>query len=216
MASLEEHFFEAARPDAVLRLADQGEQAVAVVGRTSDLGIVREPHVALALWERDLPAAFQSTLDRLDLDAVDDVDLAIDLPAASPTLAASLIASGYPERAATPLAADMLQLGERLAALAGETRVRLRLEVVETDSCRKFHADYVTLRLLVTYRGPATQWIRAGSPDTIEQVERGAAAVFKGRLMLEEPTILHRSPPIAATGEQRLLLTIDTPRQGRA
>lgn len=216
MASLSEHSFEAAQAGSALCLADRGDRTVAIVGAASDLGIVRKPHVALALWERDLSAVLLDAVDRLDLEAVDDVDLTIDFPAATPMLAASLIASGYPERAARPLAADMLNLGEQLAALTDVARVRLRLEVVETDACRKFHADYVTLRLLATYRGPATQWVRTLAPDTIEQVERGAAAVFKGRLMLERPTILHRSPPLAATGEQRLLLTVDTPRQSVA
>ena len=37
----------------------------------------------------------------------------------------------------------------------------------------------------------------------------GAVAVFKGRMLLDPPTVLHRSPPITASGERRLLLAID-------
>jgi hypothetical protein len=40
-------------------------------------------------------------------------------------------------------------------------------------------------------------------------VPTGAVGVFKGRLLLDPPTILHRSPPISATGERRLVLAID-------
>jgi hypothetical protein len=37
----------------------------------------------------------------------------------------------------------------------------------------------------------------------------GEVGIFKGRLWAEEPSILHRSPPIAASGERRLLLVLD-------
>ena len=70
-------------------------------------------------------------------------------------------------------------------------------------------ADYVTLRLLCTYAGPGTQWCRAAAPDAIYEVPTGAVGVFKGRMLLDPPTVLHRSPPIAATGGQRLILVID-------
>ncbi len=87
--------------------------------------------------------------------------------------------------------------------------MKLRLEVVETDACRRFHADFVTYRLLTTYCGAATQWVRSTQPETIETLRAGDVAIFNGRVLLEEPTILHRSPPIAGTGETRLLLVID-------
>jgi hypothetical protein len=216
VASLEEHLAETTEPGSTSRSANRVDRAVAVISVSDDLSIVREPHVVLALWERDRPAAFFDVLDSLDLGNVDDLDMTIHLPVAASTLAASLIASGYPEEAAVPLAADIRELGRTFAMLTDAGRVRVRLEVVETDACRKFHADYVTLRLLATYRGPATQWVRTASPETIEQAERGAAVVLKGRLMLQEPVILHRSPPITSTGKQRLLLTIDTPRESAA
>ena len=85
----------------------------------------------------------------------------------------------------------------------------IRLEVVDTDACRRFHTDYTTLRLLTTYRGQATQWIRVGSPDRIEQMAAGEIGIFKGRRLLDDPPILHRSPPIGDRGESRLLLVID-------
>ena len=196
--------------------AEAPQEAVALVRAMKDLVRVLEPHVALALWERELPSAFLDRVDRIDLGSVDDLDVTTDVFVSGATLAASLLACGYPGEAASLLAADMLQVGSQLASLVGTMRVRMRLEVVETDACRKFHADHVTLRLLATYRGPATQWSRTVRRDTVEQIGRGAAAVLKGRLMMEEPRILHRSPPISGTGERRLLLTIDPPRQSAA
>lgn len=216
LAGVAEHGRAAVKSIAVRRTDQGGQEPVAVVGALEDLRAVLDPHVALALWDRELPPAFLGLVDRIDLSGVDDVDVMMEVSSSPSALAASLLAGGYPEEAAVLLATDMLQMARQLACLAEATRVRIRLEVVETDACRKFHADYVTLRLLTTYRGAATQWIRTALPGVVEQVSRGAVAVLKGRLMLAEPTILHRSPPIAGTGERRLLVTLDPPREEAA
>ena len=193
-------------------LADREQGTVARVSRLDGLCVAAEPQIALALWERDLPDPLLKELNSLDLNAVDDLDVTLDVSASALTLAASLLASGYSEVLAGLLAADMMPLARALGTLVDVPRVRMRLEVVETDSCRKFHADYVTQRLLVSYRGPATQWVHVGDPEAIGQARTGDAAILKGRLLMDEPAILHRSPPIAGTGVQRILLTIDTPR----
>jgi len=102
------------------------------------------------------------------------------------------------------------------------TAVAIRLEVIETNACRKFHADHVTARLICSYAGPGTQWIDdrdamalAGGADpatlTVRQVATGDVALFKGHDRSETP-IVHRSPPIAGTGTRRLVLVIDPAR----
>ena len=88
----------------------------------------------------------------------------------------------------------------------------VRLDVVDTDACRRFHADYVPLRLLCTYVGPGTQWHRCDRADRVEQLAAGEVAIFKGRDALDPPVLLHRSPPISRTGERRLLLVLDRVR----
>ncbi|OWK27704.1 DUF1826 domain-containing protein [Sphingomonas mucosissima] len=77
------------------------------------------------------------------------------------------------------------------------------------DACRRFHADYVTYRMLTTYHGAAIQWVRSEAPPAIEQMRAGEVAIFKERPMLDEAPILHGSRPIAGTGETRLLSVID-------
>lgn len=172
----------------------------------SSLDAIARPDAALAIWWRSLPDALRAALAFLDLDMVDDVSL--DL-AAGEAIDGALADAGYADPIATLLAEDIGLLVRRHAALIGEDRLRLRLEVVETDACRRFHADFVTLRLLCSYVGPGTQWCRADAADAVCEVPTGAVAVFKGRLLLDPPTILHRSPPISATGERRLVLAID-------
>lgn len=115
------------------------------------------------------------------------------------------------DRLPPALATDMAGLAGRFAALTGHAAVRLRLDRIETDACRKWHLDYTDLRLVTSYAGPGTQYRLPGA-DRIFDIPTGAIALFKGRHappghMLVE----HRSPPIAGTGISRLVLVIDTP-----
>jgi hypothetical protein len=181
---------------------------------------ITQPGIAVAIWERRLAGPLRDELAQLVLDEVDDTLFKTVLDALDNDLSAAMNEAGYPDTPA--LRDDIASLARRHAAIVGEDDIGIRLEVVETDACRKFHADYVTARCITTYLGQGTQWIEASSPDraglrggpAIEQIETGAVAMFKGRLWQESPTILHRSPPIGASGEQRLVLAIDpAPRE---
>ncbi len=173
------------------------------------LQAILAPDCALAIWDRALPAALVADLAALDPDSVDDIDAIVHADSATIAVAVLLGGAGYDQATALMLATEIGLSAEHLARLAPVERLRIRLEIVTTDACRRFHADRVTLRLLVTLHGPGTQWIGTADPDAIEQVPTGAVAVFKGRLLVEDPAILHRSPPIAGTGRHRLMLAID-------
>ena len=70
--------------------------------------------------------------------------------------------AGYadtPERAA--LIDDIVSLAKRYGDIMQIDAVSVRLAVVTTNSCRKFHADYVKARLITTYVGTGTLWIEA-------------------------------------------------------
>lgn len=177
--------------------------APAMRGATSvALDTILHPRVALALWERPSLAGTA----QLDLDTIDDLSFNL-APGDDPS--DTLTAAGYRAPVAHDLAADIAMLAARHRRLTGSHASRVRLDVIETDACRRFHADYVTLRLLCTYVGAGTQWCWADAPEAIHDLAPGTVGLFKGRVLMEDPTILHRSPPIAATGEQRLLLVID-------
>lgn len=184
------------------------DHAVAIGADPASLEDIVRRDTALAIWRRPVPEPLRALLDTLDLATIDDLSVVPDAAG----IAIALRDAGYPGAVVPALAADIDLLARRQAALAGEDRLALRLEVIETDACRRFHADYITLRLLCTYVGPGTEWHRAEVPGQVERVPTGAAAVFKGRLLLDPPVVLHRSPPISATGEQRLVLVIDPVR----
>lgn len=196
-------------------LAWPGHARIAARGQALD-AILADP-VNLAVWQRsDAPV-----IDVGGLDTVEDI--AVVVPAgAGAAISDALAAAGYDDALAVLLAHDIGELAGRFAALLRIERVAIRLEVVETDACRRFHADYVAVRLICTYTGPGTQWLAnddaaALAPGaeppaaTIRSIATGDVALFKGRDRSDTP-IVHRSPPIVGTGARRLVLVIDPAR----
>ncbi|WP_379542795.1 DUF1826 domain-containing protein [Novosphingobium piscinae] len=110
---------------------------------------------------------------------------------------------------------DISALVARFAALLGLSEVRIRLEAINTNACRKIHADYTDVRLITTYFGPGTDYVPHGHEPieaNLKRLPAGTIALFKGRLFHDgHPPCFHRSPPVGDTGERRLVLVIDTP-----
>ncbi|MGW8134024.1 DUF1826 domain-containing protein [Sphingomonas zeae] len=170
------------------------------------LATIDQPQVTLAVWERPSPLLAP--------------DLA-DFPTVRFAAATPLVAAGVREAlGALPaqpwhetLAPDVARLAMLYATWTGDDRVEVRMERVTGNGCWKFHADYVGLRLITTYCGHGTQWLPQGATDDAEPraLSAGDVGLFKGRERAGERAIIHRSPPIAGTGEDRLLLVIDAP-----
>lgn len=180
------------------------------------LAAIRDPECNLAIWQRRAFADFSPLTGGTpnDLRFTSDPD---GLPA---TLADALAANGFAGDAALhrALVEDAAVLARLFCDAMGLATVELRLEVVRTDSCRKFHADYVTARLITTYVGEGTQWLdeadadrvaTGGEPQRIHRLAPFDVGLFKGKLSAERPAI-HRSPPIIGTdGGARLLLVLN-------
>ncbi len=173
----------------------------------------------------------------------DDIAAALDAadPAHLPSLrvrgAAADMAAGLrryfrawdfsPPALAGWLADDVAGLARLYGQVSGADTILVRLECIRTDGCTRFHADNVGLRLVSTYRGPGTEWLSpravartpAGQPlpeSAIRQMPRGAVALMRGSRDAEPdcPALLHRSPPVAGTGQIRLFLAIDAEPDG--
>ncbi|MGR3712896.1 MAG: DUF1826 domain-containing protein [Shimia sp.] len=117
-----------------------------------------------------------------------------------------------PER--STLVDDIAELSSNFAALMKVEFLRLRLDVVTTNACRKFHIDAVTARLICTYRGQTTQLGEAEQgqdPDACVSAPLGSPIILRGTNWPEEAPmrLRHRSPPIEGSGETRLLLVLD-------
>lgn len=191
------------------------------------LSAIRTPAITLAIWRRRTPESFAGWIANVDLGAIEDLRFETSVNMLQDDVRDGLREAGYPEHLAREaLTDDIAALARQLAKIAEEDHVVIRLEVVEDDACRRFHADYVTARLITTYAGPGTQWLGqtdaaahdAGAPSSalaINRVSTGHVGLFKGRLWAPDTAIIHRSPPIAASGTRRLVLVINPGREER-
>jgi Protein of unknown function (DUF1826) len=128
---------------------------------------------------------------------------------------------------------DLSALVARFAALCGVKRPHAHLEVLEDDGCRRFHCDYIGLRLLTTYFGPGTEWLPDSAvvrealapsevpPDEandaivrdragIRRASAGDVIVLKGEGWPGNAGrgAVHRSPSVAAAGGRRLVFKL--------
>lgn len=108
---------------------------------------------------------------------------------------------------------DVVTIASRFADVMKMRAVRVRIERVDSNACKKVHADYTDVRLITTYAGPGTDVAPHGDADCcLERVPTGWVCLLKGRdYGSNHPPCFHRSPPVGDTGEKRLMLVIDTP-----
>ncbi len=129
--------------------------------------------------------------------------------------------------------ADILLVAEMTACLFDTQRLGVRLELLNSTPCPRFHVDRIAARVLVTYHGSGTEWLHEADldrsalghrqppsvkadvcldPSHIKQADTGDLVLFKGEGWdgNEGRGWVHRSPH--NTG-RRLLLTLDLPPQ---
>lgn len=178
------------------------------------LQTVRDTGVSIALWERELPVS----ITRLSLADVGNIQFTTNARDLRAALNRALDDAGYDKSSdRSVLAGDVKSLVDHFLKAMQARSVEIRMEKITTDACRKFHADHVTARLITTYQGQGTQWLDSdgaadcdcGDPHNIQQMRTGDVALFKGRLWSKDAPAIHRSPPIAGTGEERLVLVMN-------
>ena len=131
------------------------------------------------------------------------------------------------------LAESMAMLVQAFCGMFEVKHARLRMVVLDSVMCPRFHTDRVICRLITTYCGPATEWLphqavdrsKLGlgnnglpdhlsglyqSEDDIRQLSFGDVALLKGTLWpgCKESAQVHRSP-VVGPGEKRLVMTLD-------
>lgn len=195
--------------------------------RIDVLGDALRDEVNLAVWQRQLPehlAAFARALLAQGEPLAESLSIELADTDAEPDLHGLL--NGYsdlPGQAA--FLADVAWLVRAYACLLDARRIGLRLRALDGAMCPRFHVDHVPLRLITSYAGPGSQWLREGAlprqslggpqalPDeqaVVEQIGCGHVALVKGERWIgnEGRSLIHRSPALPA-GERRLLLTLD-------
>lgn len=188
---------------------------VAIADRPEDLAAFLKPGCAAAIWRRQPEPRFQDWIDSLDPSRLPKGRLIVQPWAVEAAVRALCDNAETPDcRERGQLIGDIAALADGFAKLMLASYLRLRLQAVTTNACRKFHIDAVTARLVCTYRGHGTQYgisTDGGNPGRVFSVPTGAPVLLRGTLWPEKPAsgLLHRSPPIEGTGETRLVLVLD-------
>ncbi len=193
------------------------------------LQTIEQPGTELALWQRPGWAGID-WLNALPADALPAGRLTLGPHQAWDAVHAICDARNTPHHPARDeFVADVAALVAVFAKLAGRNTVRLRLDVVNHNACSRWHRDCVPLRLICTYRGPATRWVlpewahqvlARTDDDTLhaQAMTTGDVAMFKGCGWPGQPHdggIVHRSPRISGNGLTRLVLVLDSAPNGR-
>lgn len=192
------------------------------------LSAVHEPEVNVAIWERSVPVAVVAQLREWAKTSKTEFDEQLDTKSFALGRA---IAGLTDEKTRSWLVADVAETLGAFASVAGTTRMRVSFGAVNTDKCRKFHVDFVGLRLVLTYAGPGTEWLPNSAVDRaalahpldcpcdankkivrsegeIRRAKAGDVVILKGGKFHGDPTraAVHRSPPVEASGETRVVL----------
>ncbi|MEL7254521.1 MAG: DUF1826 domain-containing protein [Pseudomonadota bacterium] len=188
--------------------------AVGVAQTPEGLSAIRTPGCAAAIWDRAPLPEFQRWIDHIDPDALPHTRMILAPDAVRDALSETALICGTPNcPECGMLVDDIAALATIFADVMQTPYIRLRLDVIRHNACRKFHMDAVTARLICTYRGTGTQYgLSDGGhdPAQIFTVPACAPIILRGKdWPVTGSNLVHRSPPIEGSGETRLLLVID-------
>lgn len=123
-------------------------------GEPAVLSRIANRGVGLTIWERDLPDGLSAAVAAWAMGRPESFDGTLDVP----KLDVSPWISGMQGPLREWMERDLRDLATRLALAGGARSLRFFFGPVRDDRCRRFHHDYVQLRLVTTYAGPGTEW----------------------------------------------------------
>lgn len=188
---------------------------VSMAHETRELSSIRMSECAAVIWHRRPSPACLKWIGALAREHLPRTRVILRPDAIRQAAIIACEAAGTPDCTERRcLVDDIAQQAEIFAALMRAPCLRMRLDVVTTNACRKFHVDAVTARLVCTFRGTGTQYgisTGAGDPKPVHTVPTGSPILLRGTLWptRSDRGFLHRSPPIEGTGETRLVLVLD-------
>ncbi len=188
---------------------------VDVAASLEGLAAIHTPVSAAVIWRREPLRRFQDWIDALEPAQLPQGRLVLRPSAVRDAVREYCDLAGAPDCVERGLLVDdVAALAHGFAEIMGAPYLRVRLDVVTTNACRKFHVDAVVARLICTYRGTGTQYgfsTDGAEPERVVTAATGDPIVLRGTSWPEDPPagLLHRSPPIAGSGETRLLLVLD-------
>ncbi len=189
---------------------------------------IYQDDVNMTVWNRTLDPLLRASVTHL---VMTDPGFQVSLMTTPRSVFKSLI-KVLPDSDTDVLAEDITCLVDMFSCLFNVEHVGLRLTVLRSAMCPRFHVDKVPCRLISTYVGPGTQWLEYPRVDrsklgpsaslesdrergtyTAEQdirvLDSGAVGLLKGEAWdgNEGAGLVHRSP--SSEDASRLLLTLD-------
>lgn len=180
-----------------------------------ELVVFHEPDCAAMLWQQPPPEGLTDWLDRLPPDQLPRWRETLAYDAVEEAVLEACAEAGTPEGSERDALIQIIQaLANTSAEVFNAEFLNFRLEVINSNACRKFHIDAVESRVVCTLRGTGTQYGYAqngADPDVIETTPRLCSIFLRGSLWppIPDPHFVHRSPPIEGTGEHRLVVVFD-------
>mgnify|MGYP000046901152 FL=1 len=188
------------------------------------------PLFNLVIWQRRLSDLLLNTSERI-LQAQPNLRLAAVV---TPEKTLEVLTEALGSSQVSPVfSQDISRLVDIFCCLFDQKQVGLRLTALNNAMCPRFHVDQVQCRLVTTYHGVGTEWLKDSTADrrrlgagnrgmsddasglfsskqAVQKLRRGDVALLKGELWEKNKGggIIHRSPKIADF-ESRLLLTLD-------
>lgn len=199
----------------VLEQIDDTGFGVTVVRSLDALHRISETDCPGVICHRPSLPGVQTWIDALSSKHLPSMRAILEPQAARGAVGAACDAAAMPQcPERRVLIDDIVTLVETFATIMKAPFLRLRLDRVTTNACRKFHVDALSARLICTYRGTATQFGVSNDRTDLTRVftaPTGAPIVLRGSFWPEQPAVglRHRSPPIEGTGETRLVLVLD-------
>lgn len=192
-------------------------------------GVLRQiirPEVNLALWQRPALRDIVREVSGADVLQLADVRQSTSIDSFDADVASLLGRQGLDPDAYGGLRADLKHLAELFFTIGKINNAQFRLVGTDRDDCKRFHVDRKRLRMLCTYRGPGTEWLTDAQVDRVAQtrcapnsamIRYGSPMKFQYfwvGIMKGDPDnhghgLVHRSPPIEAAGDCRVLFCMD-------
>ena len=199
------------------------EDKILACDRPNIFSRIHEKTLEMVIWDRQLPKMMRNWLSTRTWTGLPSGRVLIK-PNESEDALSSMLSplGGSLCKGAELFMADAAQLVNTFSELTNSDLVDVRVDAIRHDACWRFHRDCVPLRLITTYLGPGTEFVDPADSERafleqktfagkIHRVPPFAVCLFKGSRNADGAGVVHRSPPVAGTGQQRLVLCLNTP-----